>query len=101
MSRSLRSKNTLTSAEPQAIGESMRKDPLQIIEKILHALEESPCSLNELSQRTKLHYVTVRRYVKIIEMVKEEPEIEVIKTRHSIIIRTRNIKRREIREYHE
>lgn len=68
----------------------MRKDPLEIIEKILDALEHnSPCSLNELSKRTKLHYVTVRRYVRIIELVREEPEIEVIHTRHSIILRAR------------
>ena len=68
----------------------MRKDPLEIIEKILQTLEKgSPCSVNELSKRTKLHYVTVRRYVRIIEKVREEPDIEIIRTRHSIIIRTR------------
>lgn len=71
----------------------MRKDPLEIIERILHELETGrACSVNELSKRTQLHYVTVRRYVKIIEMVKEEPEIEIIKTKHSIILRTRTRK---------
>ena len=63
---------------------------MEIIEKIFHALEKgSPCSVNELSKQTKLHYVTVQRYVKIIEMVREEPEIEVIRTSHSIILRVR------------
>ena len=71
----------------------MRKDPLEIMEKILQALEKgNPCSMNELSKETKLHYVTVRRYVRMIEMVREEPEIEIIKTRHSIILR---VKKRE------
>jgi len=68
----------------------MRKDPLEIMEKILAVLEEGkPCSVNELSKETKLHYVTVRRYVRIIEMVRKEPEIEIIKTRHSVIVRVR------------
>ena len=68
----------------------MRRDPLEIIEKILHELEKGrPCSVNELSQQTKLHYVTVRRYVRIIEMVRQEPGIEIIKTRHSIILRVK------------
>lgn len=68
----------------------MRKDPLEIMEKIFEALEKGrPCSLNELSKQTKLHYITVRRYVRIIEMVREEPEIEIIRTRHSIILRVK------------
>ena len=68
----------------------MRRDPLEIISLLLKELEKGrPCSMNELSKQTKLHYVTVRRYVKIIERVKEEPEIEVIKTRHSIILRVK------------
>ncbi len=68
----------------------MRKDPLEIMECILAALEGGrPCSLNELSKETKLHHVTVKRYVRIIEKVRKEPEIEVIRTRHSIIIRVK------------
>jgi predicted transcriptional regulator len=67
---------------------SMRKDPLEIMEAILHALEKGrPCSVNELSKQTKLHYVTVRRYVRILELVRKEPEIEIIRTRHSVILR--------------
>lgn len=68
----------------------MRKNPLEIIEKIFEALEKGkPCSVNEISKETKLHYVTVRRYVRLIEMVREEPEIEIIKTSHSIILRVK------------
>ena len=68
----------------------MRKDPFEIMERIFKALEKgSPCSINELSKETQLHYVTVRRYVRIIEMIREEPEIEIIKTRHSIILRVK------------
>lgn len=68
----------------------MRKDPLEIMEKIFKALEKGrACSMNELSKETQLHYVTVRRYVRIIEMVREEPEVEIIRTRHSVILRVR------------
>jgi len=68
----------------------MRKDPLEIMEKILEALEKGrPFSVNEISKETKLHYVTVRRYVRMIELVKSEPDIEIIRTRHSIILRVR------------
>ncbi len=76
----------------------MRRDPLEIIEKMFKALESGrPFSINELAQKTGLHNLTVRRYVKIIEIVKEEPVVEVIKTRHSIIIRTtKRIKRTKI-----
>jgi len=66
----------------------MRRDPLEIIEKMFDALEKGrPCSINELAKETGLHNVTVRRYVKIIEVVREEPKLEIIKTRHSIILR--------------
>ena len=67
----------------------MRRDPIEIMMKMLQELQEEPCSLNELSQRTGLHNVTVRKYVKLIEIVKKEPEIEIIRTRHSIIVRRR------------
>ena len=71
----------------------MRKDPLQIIEEIFRALEgesEKAFSVNELAKETGLHNITVRRSLRLIEVVREEqPRIEVIKTRHSIIIRAR------------
>jgi len=69
----------------------MRRDPIQIMERMLKVLEEGrPFSMNELAQETGLHNVTVRKYVRIIEMVRKEPVVEVIKTRHSIIIRIRH-----------
>jgi response regulator of citrate/malate metabolism len=73
----------------------MRRDPLEIIEKMFKALDSGrPFSINELAQETGLHNVTVRRYIRIIEVVREEPRVEVIKTRHSIIIRTTPVTRR-------
>jgi len=68
----------------------MRRDPLLIMKKMLKALERGRAlSMNELAQETGLHNITVRKYVRIIEMVRKEPKVEVIKTRHSIIIRMR------------
>jgi hypothetical protein len=67
----------------------MRRDPIEIMQRMLQELHNEACSINELSQRTGLHNITVRKYVRIIEIVKKEPEIEIIKTRHSIIVRRR------------
>jgi len=68
----------------------MRKDPIEIINEIFSALEKGrPFSINELSQETGLHNITIRKYIRLIEIVRKEPTIEVIKTRHSIIIRVR------------
>lgn len=68
----------------------MRKDPFVIMKEILDTLERgNACSINELSRETGLHNVTVRKYVRIIELVERKPEVEVIKTRHSIIVRVR------------
>ena len=69
---------------------TMRRDPIEIMERMLRKLETGKVfSINELAQETGLHNVTVRKYVRIIEMVRKEPTVEVIKTRHSIIIRIR------------
>ena len=69
----------------------MRRDPIEIMEMMLKVLEKGrPFSMNELAQETGLHNVTVRKYVRIIEMVRKEPTVEVIKTRHSIIIRIKH-----------
>lgn len=66
----------------------MRRDPIEIIEKMFNALERGrPCSINELSKETGIHNITIRRYIRLIEIVREEPKIEIIKTRHSIILR--------------
>ncbi|MCK4496571.1 MAG: HTH domain-containing protein [Candidatus Aenigmarchaeota archaeon] len=67
----------------------MRRDPLEIMEKMLEILEREheALSVNQIAKRTGLHNITVRRYVRIIEMVRREPRLEVIKTRHTIILR--------------
>lgn len=68
----------------------MRRDPFVIMNEIFKALEEgNACTLNELSKETGLHNVTVRKYIQIIEMVRREPTVEIIKTNHSIIVRIR------------
>jgi len=68
----------------------MRKDPLEIIEEIFNALEKGrPFSMNELAKETGLHNVTVRKYIRLIEVVRKEPTIEVIRTTHSIILRVK------------
>ncbi len=66
----------------------MNRDPFEILEKIFEALEKNNAyTMNELSKATGVHYVTIRRYIKLIETVRKEPELEIIKTRHSIILR--------------
>ncbi len=66
----------------------MRRDPLKIVEVMLKALETGrPYSINELAHETGFHNVTVRRYVELIQVVRQEPIVEVIRTRHSVIIR--------------
>jgi len=73
----------------------MKRDPLAIMEKIFQALEEGRTfTLHELSKETGLHHLTVRRYVQIIETVRREPEVEIIKTSHSIVVRTRKTETR-------
>ena len=77
----------------------MRRDPLEIIERMFEILskERDALSVNQLAKRTGLHNITVKRYLKIIQTVKEEPELDVIRTGHSIIIRIekRKLKVRE------
>lgn len=77
----------------------MRRNPVEIMRKMLRILEQEheAMSINQIAKRTGLHNVTVRRYIRIIELVKEEPKIDVIKTRHSIILRIE--KRQRKREY--
>ena len=72
----------------------MRRDPLEIMEKIIRMLEKEheAMSINQISQKTGIHNVTVRRYVKIIKMVRAEP-LEIIQTRHAIIMRCRKVRK--------
>ena len=67
----------------------MKRDPFEIIQRIMKTIEEKdrPLSINELSKETGIHNITVRKYVKIIEYVRGEPALEIIKTKHSIILR--------------
>ena len=67
----------------------MKRDPLQIIEEMFMCLEEGrPFSINEIAKETGIHNITVRRYVRLIERVSSE-HVEIIKTRHSTILRIR------------
>ncbi len=66
----------------------MKKDPMEIVQQMFKFLESGRAfSINQLSQETGIHNITVRKYVRIIQTIKREPEIEIIKTRHSIILR--------------
>jgi response regulator of citrate/malate metabolism len=56
---------------------------------LLEKQRDEALSLNAISEQTGIHNVTVRRYVEIIQMVRNEPLIEVIKTKHSVIVRIR------------
>ena len=68
----------------------MKRDPLDIMMEMMKVLERGrPLSINQLAHETGLHNVTVRKYIKIIEVVRREPTLEIIKTKHSIIVRVR------------
>jgi len=73
------------------VTKSMRRDPLEIMAEIIALLEKThePLSLNSIAERTGIHNVTVKKYVRMIEIVRKEPDIEIIRTRHSVIIRVR------------
>ncbi len=75
----------------------MRRDPLEIIEQMFKILEKErqAMSINQIAKKTGLHNVTVKRYVKIIQTVRDEPGLDVIRTRHSIILRVEKRHRRE------
>jgi response regulator of citrate/malate metabolism len=73
------------------MGKNMRKDPMKIVTEIFKALESGRAfSINELAHETGLHNITVQKYVRIIEVVRHEPAIEVLKTRHSTILRMKD-----------
>jgi response regulator of citrate/malate metabolism len=68
----------------------MKRDPLEIVEELFEALEKAKvCSINELAQKTGIHNITIRKYIKLIEIVRREPEFEIIRTKHSIILRVK------------
>ncbi len=70
----------------------MRKDPLLIMEEILGILERSSCamSVNAIAQKTGLHNITVKRYVRIIQRVQGD-KVEVIRTGSSLILRIERV----------
>ena len=74
----------------------MRRDPLEIIEEIFRILEKEKeaLTINQLAKLTGIHNVTIRKYLRIIQMIKQEPDIDIIETKHSIIIRMLRMKRR-------
>lgn len=66
----------------------MKRDPLDIIEEMFRILERGrPLSINELSKETGIHNITIRRYIRIIETVRREPRVDIIRTKHAIILR--------------
>jgi hypothetical protein len=68
----------------------MKRDPIEIIAEMFSILEKGrPLSINELSRQSGIHNVTIRKYIRLIEIVRREPELEIIKTRHSIILRVK------------
>ncbi len=75
----------------------MRRDPLEIIERIINVLqkERRPMTINQLAKCTGIHNITVKKYIRIIQTVKQEPDIDVINTNHSIIIRVVRRKRKQ------
>jgi hypothetical protein len=68
----------------------MRKDPLEIISAMFDMLEkEEAVSINSMSKKTGIHNITIKRYIEIIRVIRNEPEIEIINTGHSIIMRVK------------
>jgi response regulator of citrate/malate metabolism len=68
----------------------MRKDPLEIISAMFDMLEkEEAVSINSMAKKTGIHNITIKRYIEIIRVIRNEPEIEIINTGHSIIMRVK------------
>ncbi|MFH1294355.1 MAG: hypothetical protein ABIH90_00245 [Candidatus Aenigmatarchaeota archaeon] len=66
----------------------MKRDPIAILEQMFEALERGkPFTLNELSHETGIHCITLKRYIRLVKIVRREPELEIIRTRHSVIVR--------------
>lgn len=64
------------------------QNQLNILEKIREALSDGTIlSINELSKKTGLHYLTVKRYLKLIEKMKKMPEIEIIRSNSTTLVR--------------
>jgi len=69
-------------------GSFLPQSQLDIIRKIQEALSLGVAfSIHELSQKTGLHYITVKKYIKLIEAMKEMPDIEIIKSNKTTLVR--------------
>jgi len=79
----------------------MRRDPLEIIQEMFKILEKEheAMSINQIAKKTGMHNITVKRYVELIEMIRDEPTVEVIKTGHSIIVRIQSSQAKKIRRF--
>ncbi len=77
----------------------MRRDPIEIIQEMFKILEKEheAMSVNMIAKKTGLHNLTVKRYVELIEMIREEPTVEVIKTGHSVIVRMQTSQTKRLR----
>ena len=77
----------------------MRRDPIEIIQEMFKILEKEheAMSINQIAKKTGIHNLTVKRYVELIEMIREEPSVEVIKTEHSVIVRMQSAQTKRVR----
>ncbi len=70
----------------------MKREPNKIIEEVYEALAKhggEAMSINRIAKESGLHYNTVQSYVKLIHRAQTMPELEVIKSGRSTIVRTK------------
>jgi DNA invertase Pin-like site-specific DNA recombinase len=81
----------------------MRRDPIEIIQEMFRILEKEheAMSINQIAKKTGIHNITVKRYVELIEMIRDEPSVEVIKTGHTVIVRIQSGTVKRIRRFEE
>ena len=56
----------------------MKRDPLEIIKEIFRLLEQegSALSINQIAQKTGMHNITVKRYIKLINILSSRDIVE-------------------------
>ena len=81
----------------------MRRDPLEIIQEMFRILEKQheAMSVNQIAKKTGMNNITVKRYVELIEMIRDEPTVEVIKTGNTVIVRMQSNTVKRIRRLEE
>ena len=70
----------------------MKREPNKIIEEVYEALAKhggEAMSINRIAKESGLYYNTVQSYVKLIHRAQTMPELEVIKSGRSTIVRTK------------